>query len=627
MVEIYVDITHSARGDLEITLISPSGTESTLAREHNDNGNNYADWVFTSTHFWGEPARGNWSIEVEDKDSGASGTFDSWQLMLHGIDEQRDTDGDGLLDDDETNIYLTDPDKFDTDGDSLGDGDEVLNLSTDPLDSDTDDDGLTDGVEVLVNGTDPLNNDTDGDGLLDGPEVMFHHSNPLVYDNDTDNDTWYWFSDCNDTDPLINPVAAERLNGIDDNCNGWVDEGFNATDSDSDGLSDWAEYHVHGTNLSLWDSDWDGLSDGDEVNVHGSDPLTFDNDTDGDGWYWFSDCDDEDATRNPGMVEELDGFDNDCDDLIDEDFQGMDSDGDMLFDLDEYNLIGTDPFHNDTDRDGLLDGEEWLYTLTDPLSPDLDEDGDGYRWFDDCDDNDSARSPDANETWNWIDDACDGDIDNDVNRTAHFRFELHGLYNSSDHELPSGTHTRLYSDGSGFRIEVIVSDVGWDWTALAENASVRWMVTGPDGFAYVAGEGEREFGFAATDCKEPLAFDKLEQVICHRHNETVGPFNIHFVLTDADESLLWNWTFEYEVWNPPPREPEPEENQEVGDDEADGNVTGTGIGGLSIPNEAVIGLGAVLVFMLLFMLITRRRRPPPAVLRMQKPSLIGAPIK
>ena len=46
-----------------------------------------------------------------------------------------------------------------------------------------------------------------------------------------------------------------------------------------------------------------------------------------------------------------------------------------------------------------------------------------------------------------------------------------------------------------------------------------------------------------------------------------------------------------------------------------------------MPNEAVIGLAAVLVFMLLFMLITRRRRPPPAVLRMQKPSLIGAPIK
>ena len=630
MVEIYVDITHSARGDLGITLISPSGTESTLAREHNDNGNNYADWVFTSTHFWGEPARGNWSIEVEDTDSGASGTFDSWQLMLHGIDEQRDTDGDGLLDDDETNIYLTDPDNVDTDGDSLGDGDEVLNLSTDPLDSDTDDDGLTDGVEVLVNGTDPLNNDTDGDGLLDGPEVMFHHSDPLVYDNDTDNDTWYWFDDCNDTDPLINPVAAERLNGIDDNCNDLVDEGFNATDSDSDGLSDWAEYHVHGTNLSLWDSDWDGLSDGDEVNVHGSDPLTFDNDTDGDGWYWFSDCDDEDPTRNPGMDEELDGFDNDCDDLIDEDFQGMDSDGDMLFDLDEYNLIGTDPFHNDTDRDGLLDGEEWLYTLTDPLSPDLDEDGDGYRWFDDCDDNDSARSPDANETWNWIDDDCDGEVDNGINRSAHISFQP---------DEAAGVVT-VNLTHQPFEMAVWLVNVSFGIDELVDQTEISWILKWPDSHVTEwewgvlsdgdGGDGlfDEAFGshISAIDCSEPLAYDLLEHTLCDRHNQTVEGWALTFQLVDGDEVVTLSTVLSFEVWNPPPPEPEPEENQEVSDDEADGNVTGTGIGGLSMPNEAVIGLAAVLVFMLLFMLITRGRRPPPPI-QMQKPSLIGAPIK
>jgi len=631
MVEIYVDITHTARGDLEITLISPSGTESTLAREHNDRGNHYADWVFTSTHFWDEPARGNWTIKVEDTSSSDSGTLDSWQLMLHGIDEQRDTDGDGLLDDNETNTYGTDPDNVDTDGDSLSDGDEVLNLSTDPLDSDTDDDGLTDGVEVLVNGTDPLNNDTDGDGLLDGPEVMLHHSDPLVYDNDTDNDSWYWFNDCNDTDPLINPLAAERLNGIDDNCNDWVDEGFNASDEDWDGLVDWAEYHVHGTNLSMWDTDGDGLSDGDEVNVHGSDPLSFDKDTDGDGWYWFADCDDEDPSRNMGTEEELDGFDNDCDDLIDEDFQGMDSDNDMLFDLDEYNLIGSDPFHNDTDRDGLLDGEELLYTLTDPLWPDLDEDSDGYRWFDDCDDNDSARSPDANEIWNWIDDDCDGDVDNGIDRSAHISF------------LPDETAgvVTVNLTHQPFEMTVWLVNVSFGINELVNQTEIVWILKWPDSHVTErewavlsdgdSGDGlfDEAFGshISAIDCSEPLAYNVLEHTLCHMHNQTVEGWGLTFQFVDGGEVVTLSTNLSFEVWNPPPpdSDSEPDEKQDADDDEADGDVTGTGIGGLSMPDEVVIGLGAVLVFMLIFMLITRGRRPPPTPMQMQRPSLIGPP--
>ena len=46
------------------------------------------------------------------------------------------------------------------------------------------------------------------------------------------------------------------LNSIDDNCDGLWDEGFNQTDSDADELSDYAEYHIYGTDynpsLSVW---------------------------------------------------------------------------------------------------------------------------------------------------------------------------------------------------------------------------------------------------------------------------------------------------------------------------------------------------------------------------------------
>ncbi len=40
---------------------------------------------------------------------------------------QPDRDGDGLYDDDETDVYGTNPDVFDTDGDGTGDGEEIYN--------------------------------------------------------------------------------------------------------------------------------------------------------------------------------------------------------------------------------------------------------------------------------------------------------------------------------------------------------------------------------------------------------------------------------------------------------------------------------------------------------------------
>jgi len=70
-----------------------------------------------------------------------------------------DTDGDGLTDADEANIYGTDPLLADTDGDGLSDGNEVNINGTDPLLADTDGDGASDGLEISQ-GTDPLDPDS-----------------------------------------------------------------------------------------------------------------------------------------------------------------------------------------------------------------------------------------------------------------------------------------------------------------------------------------------------------------------------------------------------------------------------------------------------------------------------------
>jgi predicted CXXCH cytochrome family protein len=81
-----------------------------------------------------------------------------------------DSDGDGLSDDDEVGIYLTDPFNPDTDGDGLTDGDEVSMAQgsgcPDPLLPDSDGDLLPDGGEVFGD-TSPCDPDSDEDGLSD----------------------------------------------------------------------------------------------------------------------------------------------------------------------------------------------------------------------------------------------------------------------------------------------------------------------------------------------------------------------------------------------------------------------------------------------------------------------------
>lgn len=143
-----------------------------------------------------------------------------------------DTDGDGILNADETSEYDTDFLNPDSDDDGLTDGEEVFQHDTNPTSSDTDDDGLPD-IDELANGTDPLNPDSDEDGLLDSEEVN------IIFMND---EKQYVFQ----SDPL-NP------------------------DTDDDGLNDYDEQMVHNTSTDNPDTDGDGISDGDEIS-NGTDP-------------------------------------------------------------------------------------------------------------------------------------------------------------------------------------------------------------------------------------------------------------------------------------------------------------------------------------------------------------------
>ena len=87
-----------------------------------------------------------------------------------------DSDRDGLSDDDERDIFHTDPEDPDTDDDGLLDGTEVLYglnpRNGDDADEDTDGDGLT-ATEEIDAGTDLDSPDTDEDGMTDAFEVQY----------------------------------------------------------------------------------------------------------------------------------------------------------------------------------------------------------------------------------------------------------------------------------------------------------------------------------------------------------------------------------------------------------------------------------------------------------------------
>lgn len=71
-----------------------------------------------------------------------------------------------------------------TDQDADNAADELEpGLGLDPSNPDTDGDGVADGDEPNIYGTDPLNSDTDGDGINDGEELFGIHTDPLVWDD------------------------------------------------------------------------------------------------------------------------------------------------------------------------------------------------------------------------------------------------------------------------------------------------------------------------------------------------------------------------------------------------------------------------------------------------------------
>ena len=84
-VSVIVDITHPARGDLDLQLRSPSGAISRLVTPtYADLFPDYPNWTFNSVRHWGEAAAGLWTLTVRDAHRADLGRLNSARLEFHG---------------------------------------------------------------------------------------------------------------------------------------------------------------------------------------------------------------------------------------------------------------------------------------------------------------------------------------------------------------------------------------------------------------------------------------------------------------------------------------------------------------------------------------------------------------
>jgi hypothetical protein len=239
---------------------------------------------------------------------------------------------------------------------------------------------------------------------------------------DLDNDGWPAGVDCNDQNSSVRPYAQEICDGLDNDCDGLVDEGFNLQQDPMNcgacgNMCPPNTYCANGSCVPCLDLDGDGFSTCE------------------------GDCDDTNPNINPGAEEICDNIDNNCDGITD----------DVLFDVNNCGACGVvcPSYPNAVtvcygacsyyclpgfgDCDGLestgcevdLSNSSSncgacgiacppLYTCINGqcIQVCFDIDGDGYSTCDgDCDDSNFLINPGAVEQCDGIDNNCNGIID------------------------------------------------------------------------------------------------------------------------------------------------------------------------------------------------------------------------
>lgn len=340
-----------------------------------------------------------------------------------------DSDGDGVVDNNDNCPSIANANQQDNDGDGIGDvcdtcANDASNTDNDGdgycVDNDCNDNNANvnpsaidvagSGVDANCDGQYVWYLDNDGDGYGSAMTVSSNHSSPGIGESAT-------HDDCNDSNGLINPSAIDVAgSGVDANCDGqyiWF------VDSDGDGFGSTAtnasNNSTQGTNESSSDDDCDDTNS--LINPSGSDVPGSGVDANCDGqfsWYVDNDGDGYGSTQiissnnsSPGSGESA--SDDDCND----------------------NDIGTNPDANDVPGSSIDANCDGIYLWF------VDNDGDGYGSeqvtssthsgpgegesvvSDDCNDEDPDVYPGGPALPDGKDNNCDGSIDK-VDQTISF---------------------------------------------------------------------------------------------------------------------------------------------------------------------------------------------------------------
>ena len=225
-------------------------------------------------------------------------------------------------------------------------------------------------------------------------------------EDDLDGDGVAFDADCDDGDPSVFPGAEELADGLDNNCDGEVDEGTVNDDLDGDGWSA-ADGDCDDADAAISPDATEIPYDGIDQDCSARDLV----DVDGDGYNGGDgerDCDDEDPEIHPAATDiAYNGIDEDCSgaDLTDVDGDGFDAIEAGGDDCDDHAATAFPGGHAlgdgvDNDCNGEIDeGTLWG-----------DDDGDGYAEIDgDCDDDRLELSPGNDElTGDGLDNDCNG---------------------------------------------------------------------------------------------------------------------------------------------------------------------------------------------------------------------------
>ncbi len=228
---------------------------------------------------------------------------------------------------------------------------------------DDDGDGLIDADDPDVVAI-PWYADADADGFGDLNVSVISCSQPGGYV------PWPNFGDCDDSDPNVHPGATETCDGIDNNCDGLIEQELcNGLDDDCDGLID--EEVADITWFLDWDHDGYGSPTSTTISCNPPYGYVLNN----------TDCYDYNPSIHPGALDYCNGYDDNCDGTIDE--------GPV--------------WYLDGDGDGFGNPEVVYLSCYRPS---------GYVGTGtDCDDAHGNSNPDASEILDGLDNDCDGLID------------------------------------------------------------------------------------------------------------------------------------------------------------------------------------------------------------------------